>query len=120
MKGTLEYNLLDEGEKEAFRCAQKGDDMSWVIDSFLDYLSVCFPENMLKKATGQAIYDRIYDMYREKMTQADIWDMVDEDIQHLREEGYPSVDYDLALIMEMAGNKRHENNDKKVNKKKAK
>lgn len=102
MKGVLEFNLLDDGEKEAFRCAQRGDSMSWFIDSFLDYLSVCFPEGMLEKMDAKELYSSIYDMYRSKMTHAEIWDMVSEDLRDLEEE-YTSIEIDDEMVEE----KRH-------------
>lgn len=84
MKKTsiLRFDLDDEVDAEKFRCAQKGYKMSGMLDSFLDYLAILAP-TIDENKNAQQLFDEIFEMYRAKLIQADLVDMVEEDVRYL-------------------------------------
>ena len=61
--------------------ALKGRRMSWLINSFLDYL-ILIPARDLKKYSAKQIYEEIYGMFCSKICQAGVADRVQTDVQH--------------------------------------
>ena len=79
MKATIEFDLDNEKEADHYQCALKAYEMSGLIDSFLDYMIItaALPKKL------QPSIEHVYSMFRAKIMQQRLKDMVQEDLQYV-------------------------------------